>query len=599
MTYEPIHFTADSGFASDEGPVSCRIPGAPLLVLKFGSSVLRTAADLPRVVGEIYRLRRAGKRLIVVVSALAGETDTLFGLASEAGGAGDADGVADLVSLGEEKTAALLKLACGRLGLDARVLRPEELGIRTTSGGLDADPDRIDLPSLSRLAARHDLLIMPGFVGIDDSGARALLGRGGSDFTAIFIGGEIGAECVRLYKDVDGVFDHDPADTVQAACKYDEVSWADCLEVARPLLQPRSMEYARARGVRLEVEAIGSNAPTRVGPVTRPPRLPAEEPRLRVAIAGFGTVGQALLARLRDEPRFEVVSILARDPDKPRGAQASGLTTTSIDQFLAVEADILVEVTSDTQVARSLCQWFLADGRHTVTASKKLAAGHFHDLLANSSGAQRLLHAATVGGGTPALETVKLAREQGEIGELRAVLNGTVNFVLGELAAGAEFEEAVENARRAGFAEADPSEDLSGRDVEAKLRILAAESFAPFDRLDLQVEPLTEALANRIRASGERWLQFATLVRKGRSIGGGVRFLPARLVPDLPPLPRERNFLEVRLEDGRFWIASGRGAGGVPTAEAIIADLYDIARSQAQLASPAPLAVTQNLRAVA
>lgn len=598
MTYEPIHFTAGTCFPSDDDPVYCRIPDAPLLVLKFGSSVLRTAADLPRVVGEIYRLRRAGKRLIVVVSALAGETDMLFGLASEAGGAGDEEGVADVVSLGEEKTAALLKLACGRLGLDARVLRPEELSIRTTGGGVEADPASIDLPALSRLSARHDLLIMPGFVGIDDDGARALLGRGGSDFTAIFIGGEIGAECVRLYKDVDGVFDHDPADGIVAR-KYDEVSWADCLEVARPLLQPKSMEYARDKGVRLEVEAIGSSAPTRVGPITRPPRPRDEDSCLRVAIAGFGTVGQALLTRLSDEPRFEIVSILARDPDKLREPHTPALLTTSIDRFLGVEADILIEVTSDIAAARGLCHHFLAQGRHVVTASKRLVARHFDELLAVTTGDRRLLQSATVGGGTPALETAKLARDKGEIGELRAVLNGTVNFVLGELAAGADFDEAVANARHAGFAEADPSDDLSGRDVEAKLRILAARGFAPFDRLDLQIEPLDDALAGRIRASGERWIQLATLVREGRSISGGVRFIPARLAPDLPPLSGERNVLKVSIDDGRSWVASGRGAGGVPTAEAIIADLYDIARSQAQLASPAPVAVTQILRAVA
>ena len=593
MTYEPIHFTADTCF--DEDPVYCRIPDAPLLVLKFGSSVLRTAADLPRVAGEIYRLRRAGKRLIVVVSALAGETDALFGLANEAGGAGNEEGVADLVSLGEEKTAALLKLTCGRLGLDARMLRPEELSIRTAGGGLESDPAFIDLPALSRLTARHDLLIMPGFVGIDENGVRALLGRGGSDFTAIFVGGEAGAECVRLYKDVDGVFDHDPADTSEPARKYDEVSWADCLEVARPLLQPRSMDYARARGVRLEVEAIGSNAPTRVGPLTRPPRLPAGEPRLRVAIAGFGTVGQALLARLRHEPRFEVVALLAQDPEKPRDVQASGLLTTSIDQFLNVEADILVEVTSDVGLARELCQLFLARGRHVVTASKKLVAGHLHELVVRTD-EQCLRHSASVGGGTPALETVKLAREQGEICEVRAVLNGTVNFVLGELAAGAGFEEAVANARRAGFAEAEPSEDLSGRDVDAKLRILAAAGFAPYDRLDLQIEPLDDALAARIRASRERWVQLATLVREDRSVSGGARFIPTRLVPDLPPLPRERNFLQVRLADGRFWVASGRGAGGVPTAEAIIADLYDIARSGSRITSPATRAAPERVR---
>lgn len=593
MTYEPVSFTTGACPANDEGPVYCSLPDAPLRVLKFGSSVLRTAADLPRVAGEIYRQRRAGKRMIVVVSALARETDQLFELARLAAGDGSEEGVADLVSLGEEKTAALLNIACRRVGLDAKVLRPEDLCIRTMGGGLDADPLSIDLPRLSRLAARHDLLIVPGFVGIDDSGARALLGRGGSDFTAIFIGGEIGAECVRLYKDVDGVFDHDPADGVVAR-KYDEVSWADCLEVARPLLQPRSMEYARARGVRLEVEAIGSDAPTRVGPVTRPPQPRIEEPRLRVAIAGFGAVGQALFARLQDEPRFDVTSILVKDAEKLRGSQAPAQLTASVEQFLSTEADILIEATSDLGAARSLCRAFLSGGRPAVTASKKLVAGYLPELLGSTPGGD-LRYSATVGGGVPALETARLAWAQGRICRIHGILNGTVNFVLGELAEGASFEAAVASARLAGFAEADPSEDLCGRDVDAKLRILAAESFGSFDSLDLQIEPLDDGLVGRIRASGERWIQFASLIREGRSVSGGVRFIPAHQARDLPALERERNLLSISLEDGRNWVASGRGAGGLPTAEAIIGDLYDIARDRLVAASPS----AEKIRALA
>jgi homoserine dehydrogenase len=346
------------------------------------------------------------------------------------------------------------------------------------------------------------------------------------------------------------------------------------------------MEYARAKGVRLEVEAIGGDAPTRVGPVTRPPRPRVAAPRLRVVIAGFGAVGRALFARLQSEPRFEVTSILVKDAGKAREPHAPAALTASIERFLSAEADILVEATSDVGAARSLCRTFLSRGRPVVTASKKLVAGHLPEWLALTPG-QDIRYSAAVGGGTPALETARLARAQGRIRGLRGLLNGTVNFVLGELASGATLEAAVASAMLAGFAEADPSEDLSGRDVEAKLRILAAHSFESFDRLDLRIEPLGEELVSRIRTTGERWVQLASLTRRGAAVIGGVRFTPARYARELPPLERERNFLSVCLEDGRNWVAAGRGAGGLPTAEAIMSDLYDLARSRRHIAAPA------------
>src|SRR3546814_10175048 len=97
-----------------------------LYVLKFGSSVLRTIEDLPRVAGELYRQRRLGRRIVAVVSALSGETDRLFAEAAAVAGTVSCRCVPDLVSLGAERTAALLRLACDRIGLPAAICRPAE-----------------------------------------------------------------------------------------------------------------------------------------------------------------------------------------------------------------------------------------------------------------------------------------------------------------------------------------------------------------------------------------------------------------------------------------------------------------------------------------
>jgi homoserine dehydrogenase len=116
---------------------------SPIAVLKFGSSVLHGIDDLPRVAGEIYRHRRAGWRVVAVVSALAGETDALFAQAATVASGVDCAGIADLVSLGEERTAALLRIACDRIGLPGEICRPEALGLATSGEALNAHPERL------------------------------------------------------------------------------------------------------------------------------------------------------------------------------------------------------------------------------------------------------------------------------------------------------------------------------------------------------------------------------------------------------------------------------------------------------------------------
>jgi homoserine dehydrogenase len=158
------------------------------------------------------------------------------------------------------------------------------------------------------------------------------------------------------------------------------------------------------------------------------------------------------------------------------------------------------------------------------------------------------------------------------------ILNGTVNFLLDRLADGAGFEIALDEARRAGFAEEDPESDLSGADAALKLRIIAAEIWGE-EALTLPIETaaLTPELCAEIAASGERWVQLATIDAVACNRQAAIRFVRARDVTGLPTLAGERNHLCVVRRDGEMFTASGRGAGGEVTAEAILADLYEIA----------------------
>jgi homoserine dehydrogenase len=289
---------------------------------------------------------------------------------------------------------------------------------------------------------------------------------------------------------------------------------------------------------------------------------------LRIALAGFGIVGQALARRLAREPDFEIVAILVRDKARARTVHPPCPPTDDRAAFHAVPADILVDVLSCDTTGESLSLERLAAGQHVVSASKRVVArahGALAGLAATHGGSLR--YSAAVGGAAPVLETVAAARAAGGVAEVAAILNGTVNFILDRLAAGADFASALAEARAAGFAEEDSSSDLEGHDAAAKLKLIAAEAFdADPAAVDVRTEPLDAALADRIR--GSRWIQVSRLTRAGAE----VTLRPA-CEAGVPALPGEWNAARVTAADGRLFECAGRGAGGAPTAEAIMGDL--------------------------
>ena len=561
----------------DVEAAGAEVSGQPLYVLKFGSSVLQTNADLSRVAGEIYRHRRAGRAVVAVVSALAGETDRLFREAAAVTGLSNCRGVPDLVSLGEQRTAALLRLACDRIGLRAEICRPQEVGLRTGGDGLAARPLRLEPATILQKLSRTGVVIVPGFVGLDEGGELTLLGRGGSDFSAIFIGCELKAACVRLYKDVDGVFEQDPARSEQAR-RFSEISWADTLRIARPLIQPQAVEYAAANNLPIEVEALGSGSPTLVGAYSSAARPVSTPPPLRISLAGYGVVGQALAERLERESAFEIAAILVRNTDRARSVAPPVPVTNDREKFLRCPTHIIVDALSCEETGSLLCNAVLPTGVHIVSASKRVISAH-HTGLAEAAlqGGSQLLYSAAVGGSAAVLETIDRARSKGEIAEVVGVLNGTVNFILQRLGEGLGFEEALREAQEKGFAEENAEADLSGADAAAKLRLIVhrAVGFDP-STVSVSTERLDANKAKEILASRERWVQVGMFSRRNGAVQAAVTLQPLREVATLPAILDEWNCAAVKLLDGSIYRCVGRGAGGAATAEAIVADLYEL-----------------------
>ncbi len=554
--------------------------GAPVRVLKFGSSVLHGPEDVPEVVSEIYRHVRAGERVVAVVSALGGHTDQLLDQARRLGGARDNRHLPRYVALGEEKAASLVAIGCDRVGLDCATLGVRELGVIAEGSPEDATPVRLASPALARALAQHEVVVVPGFGAVDEEGHVVLLGRGGTDLTAVFLAAELGLDEVRLIKDVDGVYDSDP--NKGAAQRYAQLDWATARKVAGKLVQGRAIDAAEQRGLAIEVAALGREPGSRIGSESAPP-VAALKPRpRRVALAGCGVVGGGVLQRLLARPdAYEVVAVLVRDPLKARDVDLPAhLVTADPDHLFDVRPDLLIEALSEGPPAERLIRRALDAGLDVVSANKQAVALDLPGLhaAAEKSGA-RFAYSAAVGGGSPMIETLRRAKAAGVVAHFEAVLNGTVNFLLDRLARGESFDDALVEARQAGFAEEDPSADLQGHDAAAKLRILAFEAFGevlddasvPRATLDAQVaaeHPGCAALK-----------QISRCRRDGAVVSGSVDLASALEDKLLRPLRGERNALRVTLTDGRVFTCQGRGAGRWPTSESVLADLGEVTRA--------------------
>lgn len=540
----------------------------PLAVLKFGSSVLRNEADLPAAVAEIYREWRAGRRVIAVVSAFAGVTDALFARARALDAEADAEALAGYVATGEAATAQLLAVALARAGVPAAALDPWHTGLRVQGPPLDAAPTALDAtPLLWRLEDRP-VAIVPGFVGTGPGGL-CLLGRGGSDLTAIFLAQRLRAERCVLLKDVDGLYERDPALPGPRPRRYARIPWAEALRLDGGIVQRKAVAFAQEHGLRFEVGALASAARTEVGGGDLVWAEPAAQAPLRVALIGAGTVGGGVLQALEAQPEhFTVTGVAART----RGERPEDL--------LARDFDALVELTGAPE-AGDWVRAALRAGRPVVTAHKQLLAREGPELeaLAQAHGA-RLLGSAAVGGAAPLLE----AASRGGVVALTATLNGTVNFLLGRVECGASLEESLREARARGFAEADAAQDLDGRDAAAKLVLLARAAFgsAP-PTASVRRVTLDQGLAERARAARASGARLRVVAAAAHTRLGLRVELRAEILPPSHFLAGLRDVecgMILTASDGRERFVHGRGAGRWPTTSAVLADLHDLRRSR-------------------
>jgi aspartate kinase len=228
-----------------------------LLVQKFGGTSVGSVERIREVATRVVAAQRNGNQLVVVVSAMAGETDRLLGLAREVATIPDERERDVLLSTGEQVTVALLAMAIRDLGASAVSFLGHQIRIATDSSFGKARIRRVDAEPVLRVLNDGHIVIAAGFQGVDRDGNITTLGRGGSDTTAVAIAAALDATRCEIYTDVEGVFTSDPR-LCPSARKLERISYDEMLELASlgaKVLQTRAVEFAKRYQVPLEVRS--------------------------------------------------------------------------------------------------------------------------------------------------------------------------------------------------------------------------------------------------------------------------------------------------------------------------------------------------------
>ena len=233
-----------------------------LIVQKFGGTSVSTVDRIKNVAARALATQAAGNDVVVIVSAMAGETNRLLKLAGDVASIPDTREIDALAATGEQVTAALTAIAIQSLGGRGRSFLGHQLKVLTDSAFTRARIKAIDASRVMDTLAQGTIAVIAGFQGVDDQGNITTLGRGGSDTSAVAVAAAIGAAACEIYTDVDGVYTTDP-NICKTARKIDRICYEEMLELASlgaKVLQIRSVEVAMKYGVPVHVRSSFSEA---------------------------------------------------------------------------------------------------------------------------------------------------------------------------------------------------------------------------------------------------------------------------------------------------------------------------------------------------
>ncbi len=311
---------------------------------------------------------------------------------------------------------------------------------------------------------------------------------------------------------------------------------------------------------------------------------------LNVALAGFGTVGSSVAKILTEHPvpGLRLTHICNRNVARKKSASLPGdiRWTENIQDVLSSDADILIELIGGLSPAGDWIRSALEAGKSVVTANKQLMAHHGPELLELARSCNRhLAFGASVAGGVPVISGLQEGLGGDDLFKIYGILNGTCNYILSQIdSKGVTFAAALEQAQRLGFAEADPTDDVDGFDARAKLVILARvglrSSAPPANVVCRSIRPIDSIDFAYARQLGCTIRQISWAERMGDELFAAVQ--PA-LVSSSSPLASVEGGQNLVMSTGKFGgetVFAGHGAGGNPTAVAVVSDLITIARAK-------------------
>jgi homoserine dehydrogenase len=337
--------------------------------------------------------------------------------------------------------------------------------------------------------------------------------------------------------------------------------------------------------------------------VKRPQQSPVEKDSLRVALLGCGTVGKEVVRLIQSQRAdltarigapLEIVGIAVRRSGRDRGdlgVDPAVFTTYAHGLAVRPDVDLVVEVVGGIEPARSWLVDALKAGKSVVSANKALLAEDGATLQdAAAAGGADLYYEAAVAGAIPLLRPLRESLHGDRITRVTGIVNGTTNYILSQMdATGAGFNEALDEATALGYAEADPTADIEGFDAAAKAAILASLAFhTRVTAADVHREGITEVTAADVASAREMGCTVKLLCIAERHEDGesgesvSVRVHPAML-PRTHPLAAVGdafNAVFVEADAAGQLMFYGRGAGGAPTASAVLGDLVAVARNR-------------------
>jgi homoserine dehydrogenase len=319
---------------------------------------------------------------------------------------------------------------------------------------------------------------------------------------------------------------------------------------------------------------------------------------IKIGLAGAGTVGGGFIKIWEKEKEFfrdtlllplKLTKIATLDPERLKDFPVGDaiIISDGLDIAKDPEIDILIELIGGTKIAKDIVMTAIGNGKHVITANKKLIAEHGPEIFeaANKKNVSVYFEAA-VGGGMPAIKTARESLIGNDTVSFYGIINGTCNYILTKMTEeGSDFNETLKKAQELGYAEADPTLDIDGGDTGHKTAIMASLLFDGFvDYKKMQISGIRDITAEDINFAKDLGYKIKLLgiaKKNAHEDSVDVRVCPAML-PETDILANVRDVFNAALFTGDAVgdiMLYGKGAGELPTASAVISDLVDVARN--------------------